>query len=152
MAISPIGNVGTAVIQNQPDTVVSSVAAVNQKASQSTLQTRQAVQQSGQAEQSGSAGVRQQNGLDGLPAGSGNVSNSEDANQDIGKAVDTMNDFLKAFNQNLQFSIDDDTQLRVIKLVDTGTKEVIRQIPSEEMLTIAKALDKFKGLLIQEQA
>ena len=32
------------------------------------------------------------------------------------------------------------------------TEELIRQIPSEEMLALAKALDTMKGLLIQQKA
>ena len=40
----------------------------------------------------------------------------------------------------------------MVKVVDQSTKEVIRQIPSEEMLAIAKALDSLKGLLVRQTA
>lgn len=67
-------------------------------------------------------------------------------------AIKTANRFLDALSQNLQFSIDKDTDKTVVKLVDVNTKEVIRQIPSKEMLDLAKALDKLQGLLIKEKA
>ena len=54
--------------------------------------------------------------------------------------------------QNLLFSIDEDTERTVVKVVDAATDEVIRQIPSEEVLAIAKALDKLQGVLIQQKA
>ena len=40
----------------------------------------------------------------------------------------------------------------IVKVMDNATKEVIRQIPSVEMLAIAKALDKIQGLLIKQKA
>jgi flagellar protein FlaG len=56
-------------------------------------------------------------------------------------------------SNNLEFSIDDSTGQTVVKVVDSSTKELIRQIPSEEMLAIAKALDgEIKGLLVRNKA
>jgi flagellar protein FlaG len=53
---------------------------------------------------------------------------------------------------NLEFSIDRQSGRSVIKVVDTGTKEVIRQIPSEEVLRLNQQLDKLQGLLFDKQA
>lgn len=53
---------------------------------------------------------------------------------------------------NLQFSIDRDTGRMVIKVVDAVTKEVIRQIPPDEVLRLDKAMDKLKGLLLDGEA
>lgn len=76
----------------------------------------------------------------------------ETSEQEIKDAVKSVNDFLKPMNNTLQFNIDTDTGKTVIKVVDTSTKEILRQFPSEEMLSIAKAIDKMKGLLIQQKA
>ena len=54
-------------------------------------------------------------------------------------------------NNSLQFSIDDDSGRTVVKVVDRQTEEVLRQIPSEEMLDIARALGKLKGLLVEQK-
>src|SRR5574343_487114 len=67
--------------------------------------------------------------------------------QQVQDAVKNMNDFVRGINSSLNFSVDKDSGETVVKVVDLDTKEVIKQIPSEEMLSIAKALDKLKGLL-----
>lgn len=72
--------------------------------------------------------------------------------EELQRAVDAMNEFVRSLNSALEFSIDEETGKTVVKVVDMATEQVIRQIPSEETLAIAKALDKLKGLLIQQQA
>ena len=68
-------------------------------------------------------------------------------------AVNSVQEYIKPFNgNNLEFSVDKDTQQYVVKIIDTETKEVIRQMPSEEMIAIAKALDTLKGLFVKQQA
>lgn len=67
-------------------------------------------------------------------------------------AIDATNAFVSSFNNSLEFTIDDDTGTTVVRIVDNETKELVRQIPSEEMLAIAKALDTIKGLLIHQKA
>ena len=68
------------------------------------------------------------------------------------EAVEKVQEYIQPFNNNLEFSINKDTERLVVKVVDQSTKEVIRQIPSEEMLAIAKALDSLKGLLVRQTA
>jgi flagellar protein FlaG len=72
--------------------------------------------------------------------------------QQVEDAAKAVNEFIKPLNNSLQFNIDDDTGKTVVKVIDTATKEVIRQFPSEEMLSIAKAIDKMQGLLIHQKA
>ncbi|AUH49683.1 flagellar biosynthesis protein FlaG [Chromobacterium sp. ATCC 53434] len=55
-------------------------------------------------------------------------------------------------NSSLQFSVDKDTGSTVVKVVDKDNNKVIRQIPSEEALRIAKAIGDFKGLLLKDKA
>jgi flagellar protein FlaG len=71
---------------------------------------------------------------------------------ELNEAVKNINQSLSALSQNLEFSVDTDSKRTVVKVIDQQTKEVIRQIPSEETLEIAKALDTVKGLLIKQQA
>jgi flagellar protein FlaG len=37
-------------------------------------------------------------------------------------------------------------------VIDPSNNELIRQIPSEEMLAISRALDRMQGLLVKSQA
>lgn len=67
-------------------------------------------------------------------------------------AVGAINKTIQSFVSHLEFSVDADTKVNVVKVVDTHTHEVLRQFPSEEVLSIAKALDQFKGLLLRDQA
>lgn len=70
----------------------------------------------------------------------------------LNSAVKATKDFVGTVNSSLEFTVDDDTGTSVVKIIDKETKELIRQIPSEEMLTIAKALDTIKGLLVRQKA
>lgn len=65
--------------------------------------------------------------------------------QRLQAAVDAANKFLQPVARNLQFSIDDDSGKTIVKVIDTETDKVVRQIPSEEMLAISRALGRFKG-------
>jgi flagellar protein FlaG len=67
-------------------------------------------------------------------------------------AVSNINKSLQTLSQDLVFSIDNDSNRTIVKVVDQKTKEVIRQIPSPEALEIAKALDTVQGLLIRQTA
>lgn len=53
--------------------------------------------------------------------------------------------------QNVEFTIDTESEQVIVKIVDQKTKEVLRQIPSEEALELAKAMDLSKGLLIRQK-
>lgn len=74
---------------------------------------------------------------------------SEDQLKDAVKAA---NDFVQPINNAVEFSLDKESDKMIVKVVDTATKEVIRQFPSEEMLALAQALDKIQGLLIKQKA
>ncbi len=58
----------------------------------------------------------------------------------------------QAAGSGLEFSVDEETGINLVKVMDIQTKEVIRQIPSEEAVHIAQALDKLQGLLVREKA
>lgn len=67
--------------------------------------------------------------------------------------LNNINKALKQSNKNLEFTIDSDTKRSVVKLVDSETGDVIRQFPSEEALSISKAIDRIQqGLLLKQEA
>ena len=70
----------------------------------------------------------------------------------VAQAVKTINATLKNLNQNVEFTIDEDSQRTVVKVIDQETKQVLRQMPSQEALDIANALDRLQGLLIRQEA
>jgi flagellar protein FlaG len=69
------------------------------------------------------------------------------------RAVEEINNKMLQSNRKLEFSIDDNTKQRVVRLVDMETGDLIRQFPSEEMLSISEAIDKIQqGLLLKQKA
>lgn len=70
----------------------------------------------------------------------------------VKSAVKSINKTIQAIAPNIEFSIDHDTDKLVVKIVDQQTKQVLRQIPTEEVIEIAKSLDKLQGLLIKQTA
>lgn len=72
--------------------------------------------------------------------------------QDVESAVKKANDFVQASAREIQFSVDNSTGETVVKVVDQATNQVIRQIPSKEMLEISQALDHLQGLLVKQKA
>lgn len=84
--------------------------------------------------------------------GNSNAASRTVKKDELDNALKKMNEFVGSRNSDIQFSTDDETGTNIVKVIDRSSKEVIRQIPSEEMLQIAKALDKLQGLLIRQQA
>lgn len=70
----------------------------------------------------------------------------------VKKALEDINTAMQSLSSNLEFSLDEDSDQPIVKVVDSATGDVIRQIPSKEALEIAKALDKVQGLLLRQQA
>lgn len=68
------------------------------------------------------------------------------------QAVASINQTLQKLAPGLEFSIDQESNRTIVKVVDQQTKELIRQMPSAETLEIAKALDRVQGLLISLRA
>ncbi|WP_255989112.1 flagellar protein FlaG [Chitinolyticbacter albus] len=69
-------------------------------------------------------------------------------------AVKKLNEMVQVFSNSssLNFSVDAEARAVVVKVLDSRTDEVIRQIPTEEAIAIAKAIDQFQGMLIKEKA
>ncbi len=86
-----------------------------------------------------------------LPSQSVKAVSQAEEEKKLKDAADKANDFVSSFNQELQFSVDKDTDKMVVKVVDKQNGDVIRQIPSKEMLEIAKALDTIHGLIIRKK-
>jgi flagellar protein FlaG len=74
------------------------------------------------------------------------------SSEELNQAVKQIQDVITKTANRLEFSIDEDLGVSIVKVVDTESKKLIRQIPSEEVLKIAKALDTLQGLLVKQQA
>lgn len=79
------------------------------------------------------------------------VPGQQTSTEAVTQAARAVESFIKQAARTLEFSIDQDTKMTVVKLVDSETKQVIRQVPTNEVLEIAKALDKFQGLFVERK-
>ncbi len=65
-------------------------------------------------------------------------------------AVKEINHVLKLLSTSLHFEIDEQSGKTLVKVVDRDSGEVLRQIPSEATLQIARSLDKLAGHLVNQ--
>lgn len=70
----------------------------------------------------------------------------------LSEAVERLNKMVQNMSPDLEFSVDEDSERTIVKVVDQKTKEIIRQIPSKETIEIAQALGRIQGLLIRQKA
>jgi flagellar protein FlaG len=73
--------------------------------------------------------------------------------KEVQQAVKAVQHFVEPMTSNsLQFELDSTSGKMVVRITDSQTGEVIRQIPSKEMLEIAQSLDRMQGLLLKQKA
>jgi flagellar protein FlaG len=63
--------------------------------------------------------------------------------------VTELNDYMQNFNRSLQFTVDDSSGDTVVKVIDSNTDEVVRQIPSQALLDARNAAEKYRGILLE---
>ena len=50
------------------------------------------------------------------------------------------------------FSLDEESGRTIIRVVDTETQTILRQIPNEEALAMSRNMDRLQGLVLRQQA
>lgn len=71
--------------------------------------------------------------------------------KELADVVQMANKAMEVNNSNLKFMMDPDSAKPVVQIVDRETQEVLKQIPSVEMLKIAKAVEKMQGVLMSRE-
>lgn len=72
--------------------------------------------------------------------------------QQVSSAIKDISSFFQMAQRSLEFSLDDVSGQMVMQIKDTETNRVIRQIPGEDVLKLAKRLDDLTGVLFKAQA
>ncbi len=67
---------------------------------------------------------------------------------DTAAAVQELVDVLKTTSIGLRFAIDDQTHRVITTVFDKETGEIIRQMPNEDVVRLARAIDKLQGLFV----
>ena len=66
------------------------------------------------------------------------------------QSLEDINKVLAGFSISVQFQIDPDYKDLIVKVVDQDTGKLIRQIPTEDVVKMSKAMDSLKGLLFAQ--
>ena len=99
------------------------------------------------------AGVQEKNGRSGVSRDTGAQpaepakEYTSDELEDVRQAI---NETLKDIRVQLEFSQAEETEDLIVKVVNPETEEIIRQIPPEAMVRMAKRMEEMTGLLISE--
>lgn len=83
-------------------------------------------------------------------AGAGTASKTDGAM--LARAVAAANQSATKLGSAVRFNVDPQSGRAIVRVVDSETGQLIRQIPSEEMLELRRALDRIAGLVIEETA
>ena len=67
-------------------------------------------------------------------------------------AVKAANQTARSLSSSIEFSVDQQSGKTIVKVVDSDTQKLIRQMPSEEMIAISLALDRMQGMLLRHKA
>lgn len=71
--------------------------------------------------------------------------------EELTSAVAHLNQYIASAVTSIEFSVDDDSGKTVVKVVDSETRKVLRQIPNAEALSLSKSLDRVEGLIIRQK-
>lgn len=75
-----------------------------------------------------------------------NKSSTVSGSHEIDNAVASLNDYVQSIERDLHFSVDEDLKRTVVKVVDSDSGDVIRQIPEDVVLELARNLKDGGGL------
>ncbi len=84
------------------------------------------------------------NGGGALPPGGKEVPAQVVDTAELSEKVTEINDIIRNIQRDLAFNIDEDSGKTVIRVIDSESGELIRQIPSEKVLAIATHLRDFQ--------
>ena len=90
------------------------------------------------------------------PAAAAAPAPAEDARKprhaELSNAVADLNKVAQAASQGVRFSVDEDTGRTVVKVVDTQTDKVLRQIPTVEALKLWRSIEQMQGVMLRDTA
>lgn len=75
---------------------------------------------------------------------------SSAVNMDVEGIVKNLNSITKNFNEKVQFSFHDKTNRIIIKVINSDTNEVVREIPAKYSLKLLEHFQEYLGLFIDE--
>lgn len=88
--------------------------------------------------------------------GAGNSAQRQAKHDSTGKpleqALEDVNNSLKAWSTGMRFDIDPDAQRVVVSIIDSESGEVLRTVPSDAVIKIAKMIVQLQGQSVSTSA
>ena len=72
--------------------------------------------------------------------------------REVRDAVEHIQRTIENRSTDLRFTVDSETGKTIVSVIDTQTREVVRQIPTEEIMQVARWIDRMHGLLVNGKA
>lgn len=72
--------------------------------------------------------------------------------QQLHEITKELNKAMESSNTKLTFVVDQELNKSIVKVVDSDTNQVIRQIPSDEALHVARKISRMMGILYDTSA
>ncbi|MGL5990452.1 MAG: flagellar protein FlaG [Plesiomonas sp.] len=80
------------------------------------------------------------------------LSPAADDPAELSAVTQQLNEFMRGMNRQLSFHLDEDLNRQVVSVVDRESGEVVRQLPSKEMLELAKKMaDQMAGIFLDTE-
>jgi len=77
---------------------------------------------------------------------------SQPTREVVAKAAADIQQFVQSMGRNLSFSVDEVSGYHVVRVVNPSTVELVRQLPSEELLKIARDFERLNNVLVSQRA
>lgn len=77
---------------------------------------------------------------------------AESVRESVEKAVSSIQGFVQSIRRDLNFDFDDSSGRVVVKVTDSTSGDVVRQIPTEDALRLAENLEEIRSLLFKAEA
>jgi flagellar protein FlaG len=71
--------------------------------------------------------------------------------KDIGKSLEILREAFRMFNRRLKFSVNEEIDRVVVKVVDGSTDKVIKEIPPEEIQKLVARIRETIGILFDQE-
>jgi len=77
---------------------------------------------------------------------------SQPTREVVAKAAADIQQFVQSMGRNLSFSVDEVSGYHVVRVINPSTGELVRQLPSDELLKIARDFERLNNVLVSQKA
>lgn len=78
------------------------------------------------------------------------ASSSQSVDRELARAIEQVQVMMDLRSRSVEFTTDESSGTRVIKVVDSASGDVIRQMPAEELLSFMRNLTRMLGTFIDK--